>query len=55
MKEIVITFMSDPKYMIFSHYMAQPKSMLCRKLVRILLEKTMVILSISGFQNVLEI
>ena len=34
MKEIVITFMSDPKYMTFSHYMAQPKSMLCRKLVR---------------------
>ena len=32
--EIVITFISDLKDMTLSHYMAQPKSMPCRKQVR---------------------
>ena len=32
--EIVIIIISDLKDMTFSHYMARPKSMLCRKLVR---------------------
>ena len=32
--EIVITCISDLKDITFSHYMAQPKSMLCRKIVR---------------------
>ena len=30
--DIKILFISDLEDMIFSHYMAQPKSMLCRKL-----------------------
>ena len=32
--EIAITFLSDLKDITFSHYMAEPKSTLCRKLVR---------------------
>ena len=32
--EINILFISDPYYITFYHYMDQPKSMLCRKLVR---------------------
>ena len=34
-----IAFTSDLKDMSLSHYMAQPKSMLCRKLVRNFIEK----------------
>ena len=37
--EIDITFISDLKDKTFSHYMAQPKSMLCRKLVRKFIEE----------------
>ena len=33
-EEINIIFTSDFKDMTFSHYMAQPRSMVCRKLVR---------------------
>ena len=36
--EIVITFISDLTDITFSHYMAQSKSMLCRKLVRNFIE-----------------
>ena len=37
--EIVILFISDLKNMTFSHYIAQPKSILCRKLVRFYIEE----------------
>ena len=37
--EIVIIFTSALKNVTFSHYMAQPKSMLCRKLVRNFIEE----------------
>ena len=37
--EIVIIFISDLKDMPVSHYMAQPKSMLCIKLIRIFIEE----------------
>ena len=37
--EIVIIFISDLKDMKFLEYLAQPKSMLCRKLVRIFIEE----------------
>ena len=37
--ETVITFISDLKDMTFSHYMAQPKSMPCRKLVKNFIEE----------------
>ena len=36
---IVVTFISDLKDMTFSHYIAQIKSMLCRKLVRNFIEE----------------
>ena len=37
--EINIKFIFDLKDMTFSHYMAQPKSMLCRKLIRKFVEE----------------
>ena len=37
--EIVIIFTSELKDMTFSLYMTQPKSMVCRKLVRIFIEE----------------
>ena len=37
--EFVIIFISDLKDMTFSHYMAQPKSMLCRKLLKNFIEE----------------
>ena len=37
--EIVLIITSDLKDMTFLHYMAQPKSMLCRKLVRSFFEE----------------
>ena len=37
--EINITFTSDLEDMTFSHYKVQPKSMLCRKLVRYFVEE----------------
>ena len=37
--EINMIFISDLKKLTFSHYMAQLKSMLCRKIVRIFIEK----------------
>ena len=37
--EIIITIISDLKDMILSHFMAQPKSMLCRKLIRKFIEE----------------
>ena len=37
--EIIIIIISDLKDITFSHYMAQPKSMLCRKLVRNFIEE----------------
>ena len=53
--EIDIFFISDLEDMTFSHYMVQPKSMLCRKLVEILLKKTLGSLIVIGFQIVLDI
>ena len=38
--EIEIVFISDPKDITRQHYLEQPKSMLCRKLIRRLLEST---------------
>ena len=40
--EIDIIFLSNLKDMTFSHYMAQPKSMLCRKLERNFIEEDFV-------------
>ena len=37
--EINLIFTSDLKNMTFSHYMAQPKSILCRRLVRNYIKK----------------
>ena len=37
--EITITFISDLTDITFSHYMAQPKTMLCRELVRNFIEE----------------
>ena len=33
-KEVKIVFISDLKDMTYSHYMEQPKPMICRKLIR---------------------
>ena len=38
--EIEIIFTSDPKYITRQHYLEQPKSMLCRKLIRRFHEST---------------
>ena len=53
--EINIIFISDLKDMTFSHYMTQPKSMLCRKLVRNFIEEDFGVLLIIGFQIALDI
>ena len=37
--DINIIFVSDLKDMTLSHYLAQPKSMLCRKLIRSFIEE----------------
>ena len=37
--EINLIFISDLKKMPFSHYMAQPKTMFCRKLIRNFIEE----------------
>ena len=50
-----IIFTSDLKDVTFSQYMAQPNSMLCRKLVRIFFENFLGILIIFGFQYALDI
>ena len=53
--EIFIIFISDLKDIELSHYMDQPKSMLCRKLVKNFLEKPLGILISIGFQIALDI
>ena len=51
--EIRIIFISDLRDISFFHYVKQPKSMLCRKLVKKLLKKkTLKIMNINGFLNV---
>ena len=52
---IDIKFTSDLKDMTFAHYITQPRSMLCRKLEKNLLKKTLEILITIGFQIVLDI
>ena len=53
--EINIRFISDLEDISFFHYIAQPKSMLCRKQARNFLEGTLGNLSIIGSQIALDI
>ena len=53
--EINIIFISDLKDMACSQYMAQPKSIICRKLLRSSIEEDFGILIVFGIQIVLDI